>query len=72
MVYNLLVNEVNWGYNPFTNHLLTSWDIQVLGIRCICTCDGENQLLEAEIFAFDASSAYFQGPTCCFVSGEGM
>ena len=20
---------VYWGYNPFTNHLLTSWDIQV-------------------------------------------
>ena len=27
--YNLLVNGVYWGYNPFTNHLLTSWDIQV-------------------------------------------
>ena len=23
-------NGVYWGYNPFTNHLLTSWDIQVL------------------------------------------
>ena len=29
MGYNLLINEVYWGYNPFTNHLLTSWDIQV-------------------------------------------
>ena len=29
MVYNLLVNGVYWGYNPLTNHLLTSWDIQV-------------------------------------------
>ena len=28
MGYNLLVNGVYWGYNPFTNHLLTSWDIQ--------------------------------------------
>ena len=28
---NLLINGVNWGYNPFTNHLLTSWDIQVVG-----------------------------------------
>ncbi len=27
--YNLLINGVYWGYNPFTNHLLTSWDIQV-------------------------------------------
>ena len=22
-------NAVYWGYNPFTNHLLTSWDILV-------------------------------------------
>ena len=29
MGYNLLINWVYWGYNPFTNHLLTSWDIQV-------------------------------------------
>ena len=29
MGYNLPINEVYWGYNPFTNHLLTSWDIQV-------------------------------------------
>ena len=29
MGYNLLLNEVYWGYNPFANHLLTSWDIQV-------------------------------------------
>ena len=26
---NLLINGVYWGYNPLTNHLLTSWDIQV-------------------------------------------
>ena len=29
MVYNLLIDGVYWGYNPLTNHLLTSWDIQV-------------------------------------------
>ena len=29
MGYNLLINGVYWGYNPFTNHLLTSWDMQV-------------------------------------------
>ena len=23
----LYINGVDWGYNPFTNHLLTSWDI---------------------------------------------
>ena len=26
---NLLINGVYWGYNQFTNHLLTLWDIQV-------------------------------------------
>ncbi len=29
MGYYLLINGVYWGYNPPTNHLLTSWDIQV-------------------------------------------
>ena len=28
-LFHLLINGVYWGYNPFTNHLLTSWDIQV-------------------------------------------
>ena len=27
--YNLFINGVYWGYNPLTNHLLNSWDIQV-------------------------------------------
>ena len=31
MGYNLLINGVYWRYNPLTNHLLTSWDIQVAG-----------------------------------------
>ena len=30
MGYNLLINGVYWGYNPLTNHLLTSLDIQVV------------------------------------------
>ena len=25
---NLLINGIYWCYKPFTNHLLTSWDIQ--------------------------------------------
>ena len=25
-----LINVVYWGFNPLTNHLLTSWDIQVV------------------------------------------
>ena len=28
MGYNLLINGVYWGYNPLTNHLLSSWHIQ--------------------------------------------
>ena len=28
MGYNLLINGVYWGCNPFAIHLLTSWDIQ--------------------------------------------
>ena len=30
MPYNLVINGVYWGDNPLTNHLLTSWDIQVV------------------------------------------
>ena len=30
MGYNLLIHRLYWGYNPLTNLLLTSWDIQVL------------------------------------------
>ena len=26
---DLLINGIYWGYNPLSNHLLTSWDIQV-------------------------------------------
>ena len=29
VVTYLYINGVNWGYNPLTNHLLTSWDILV-------------------------------------------
>ena len=25
----VLINRIYWGYKPFTNHLLTSWDIHV-------------------------------------------
>ena len=30
MAYNLRINGIYWGYNPFAKHLLTSWDIQVV------------------------------------------
>ena len=29
MGHNLHINGVHWGYNPFANRLLSSWDIQV-------------------------------------------
>ena len=29
-VFHLAINGVYWGYNLLTNHLLSSWDIQVL------------------------------------------
>ena len=29
-LFHLLINGVYWGYNPLTNHLLTSWDIQAV------------------------------------------
>ena len=28
-VISLFINGIYWAYNPLTNHLLTSWDIQV-------------------------------------------
>ena len=28
-LFHLLIHGRYWGYNPFTNHLLTSWNIQV-------------------------------------------
>ena len=28
-ITKILLNGVYWGYNPLTNFLLTSWDIQV-------------------------------------------
>ena len=35
MGYNLLVNGIHWGYNPLTNHLLASWDIQVYFLKYV-------------------------------------
>ena len=31
----LVINGVYWGYNPLTNHLLTSWDIQVVPLELL-------------------------------------
>ena len=35
MGYNLLKNGVSWGYNPFTNCLRSSWDIQEGGRQVV-------------------------------------
>ena len=32
LFFHLLINGIYWGYNPPTNHLLTSWDIQVTDV----------------------------------------
>ena len=64
MGYNLLINGVlvYWGYNPLTNHLLTSWDIQVL-VTCkdvfvfVHVKTSFRQLNISE--AFQGSSRYF-------------
>ena len=33
MGYNLLINGISWGYNPLSNLLVTSWDIQVVRLH---------------------------------------
>ena len=45
MGYNLLINEVYWGYNPLTNHELTSWDIQVVVEEKGYTIGGSSHLV---------------------------
>ena len=57
MGYNPLLNRVYWGYNPFTNHLLTSWDIQVCsflsnGYRLMLPFGGDEsrQSLDPDVF----------------------
>ena len=72
MVYNLLVNGVYWGYNPFTNHLLTSWDIQVLGIsvsvhamvKINCWKMKLLLLMQAPLIFRDELAVLFQGKVC--------
>ena len=34
--YNPNITHLQVGYNPFTNHGLTSWDIQVCSSVCVC------------------------------------
>ena len=45
--YNLLINGVYGGYNSFTNHLLTSWDIQEPLWKI---CDRQNGWKSSSIF----------------------
>ena len=48
MGYNLPINGVYWGYIPFANHLLTSWDIQV-GQDCHWNVSSKPQVLSDEL-----------------------
>ncbi len=42
MGYNLLINGIYGGYNPLTNLLLTSWDIQVTSVCWKCAGGNKN------------------------------
>ena len=49
MGYNLLINGVYKGYNPLTNLLLTSWDIQECELFDD-TIDGRNPKQPLEMY----------------------
>ena len=44
-LFHLVINGVYWGYNPPTNLLLTSWDIQVPSQFKVFKMDGWNTSL---------------------------
>ena len=52
MDYNLLTSGIYWGYNPLTNHLLTSRDIQVFVGSDILDVDSFSGALQLERFRF--------------------
>ena len=66
MGYNLLTNGVYWGYNPLTNHLLTSWDIQVDDTPVISfklTCVKANHFFPA---AYHQNGGFFSWLRLCW------
>jgi len=65
MGYNLLINGVYGGYNPLTNHLLTSWDIQVvfLGDEILFKLGGDGKTKPMRI-------AFFKQPVQWKVRGS--
>ncbi len=68
-LFHLLINGVYWGYNLLTNHLLTSWDIQV---------SPENQgpgLRDPGIFGdseLGKTHGFLRGFNLLLVSGSGV
>ena len=54
-----LINGVYWGYNPLTNHLLTSWDIQILVEEKGYTIGGSSHL---------GKQINYHGDRCCPLS----
>ena len=65
MGYNLLIYGVYWGYNPLTNLLPTSWDIQVrMGLEASKSpIDREGSV--ARILRVDCCLLYFPGLKLC-------
>ena len=61
MGYNLPINGIYWGYNPLTNHLLTSWDIQV-ALKSISTHEFSlpKEFLGIEIFTWTGPIVYLK------------
>ena len=54
MGYNLLINGVYGGYNPLTNHLVISWDIQAPGK--LTAKAPENRVSQKETIVFQPST----------------
>ena len=65
MNYKLLISGIYRGYNPFTNHLLTSWDIQVW---YLWWCFPPSYWL---FWRFSHSYQENTGPRCIAASGMG-
>ena len=65
MNYKLLTSGIYRGYNPFTNHLLTSWDIQVW---YLWWCFPRSYWL---FWRFSHSYQENTGPRCIAASGMG-
>ena len=67
MEYIRPINGVYWGYNPFTNHLLTFWDIQVF-ICYLYTTPKRKQSQKTEMVGY--SNYLFPDGYSCTLQGR--